>query len=327
MKSLKEIGEDQLLQLIADYFAKNYPEGLTGIGDDCAVIPISEKKFQLITTDCLIENTHFILDKISPEDLGYKSIAVNLSDIAAMGGTPKYALLSIALKNTLDEKWLNEFIQGIKSALKQYNVLLLGGDTVASEKEISINVTLIGEADSDKIKYRDTAQTDDIICVTGNLGDSYAGFQCLLQSINNPELINAHHHPSAHIEQGKFLSQFKEVHAMMDLSDGLQQDLEKLCKASNCGAEVHLEKLPTSQALKEFAKETAEEIAAVGGEDYCLLLTIAKEAYPNIVKQYSNTFNKTLYPIGNTTIEKNSIQFFKDNKIQTLTVKPFVHFT
>lgn len=269
--------EKNIIEKFKDF--QQFPDRrlLKSIGDDAAVLKISEKKALVISADSLIENTHFLRDQITPEMLAKKALQVNLSDMAAMSAAPKYLILNLALTKDLIGNWLNKFTKSLKQVLKIYQINLIGGDTNCSEKQLLIDMTIIGEADISQIKYRNQAKRGDLICVSGHLGDANAGFYCLQKNIKNLNLIRAHLKPHAQVELGLKLGKLKAVHAMLDVSDGLLQDLENLSQASNCGYEIHLEKLPISNALKNFCKKeglSPIDFALAGGEDYQLLFTV-----------------------------------------------------
>lgn len=327
-----KISESSLIAKLQLQFQHKLPTGVIGIGDDCAVIKQNGNKSLLITTDLLIEGTHFLCDKISAKDLGYKSIAVNLSDIAAMGGMPKYVFLSVALPCGLSGDWLENFIDGINLILDEYQVLLLGGDTSKSNKDIFINVMAVGEAETKKIKYRSGAQPGNIICVTDNLGDSKAGLECILQNNCDNEtakiLLNQHYRPRPRINEGLFLGGFSEVHAMLDVSDGINMDLKRLQDASKCGIKIDLEKLPISKNLLQFAKKfnfNPLELAAIGGEDYCLLAAIEENSFDKIAQLFQQKFKRELRAIGKITKEK-EFKYFLHAGPYKLSLKSFTHF-
>lgn len=320
---IKEWGEEGFIQHLAKLFPSAHQT--VGIGDDCAVIPKDDKIAYLVTTDALVEGIHYFREQIPPSELGYKSIAVNVSDIAAMGGTPQYAFLSIALSKEIDKNWLLEFVQGIKEACLSWGIHLLGGDTVGSKRDLFINITLIGTASHSNIKYRHRALSGDIIFVTGNLGDSGGGLRCLQTGVNHPELIKAHFHPIPHVNEGLWLASKQEVHAMMDLSDGLNCDLTRIIKASGCGAIVELSKLPLSPALKQFCQDS-ERLALTGGEDYCLLATVAAEAADEIKKEFKEKFGRELHQIGKIISGPESIQYLRNGEPCTLILSNFDHF-
>jgi thiamine-monophosphate kinase len=313
--------EWNLIDRISQIFsADSLPPSTLGIGDDAALIPWTEERSQVITTDLLLENTHFLRKSIPARDLGYKSLAVNLSDIAAMGGSPTAVFLSLGLPQDLSLDWFNEFMEGFRELSQKFQVRLLGGDTTRSSLGIAINVTALGQIENAHIKLRSDAQSGDLICVTGFLGDSAAGLQCVLNSeIQDPErehLIQRHHRPEPQVREAQWLSRQVGVHAMMDLSDGLASDLPHILEKSASGAEVDLEKLPISQSLKKISQRlnwSPAELAASGGEDYGLLTTIDPNHFSRISTEYEKLFSSPLSAIGrigkNETEKENALVY------------------
>lgn len=323
----KEWGEDQFIEYISERFQGK--ESITGIGDDCAVIPSEKGKAWLVTTDALVERVHFLKDQIAAKDLGYKTVAVNVSDIAAMGGEPKYAFLSIALPKTTDCSWVRLVIDGVKEACDKWGIHLLGGDTVGSKRDVFINLTLIGSADQTRIKYRDRAQSGDVICVTGYLGDSGAGLKALRTEKMNRDDLCSHYRPEPSPAQGMWLAAHEEVHAMMDISDGLDCDLRRLIKKSGKGAVIETTLIPFSSFLSNACKEQgwdALELALVGGEDYCLLLTVASEAFEDIQMAFQHKFNRTLFPIGQINDLADQLIYHKRGEGIQINYETYNHF-
>jgi thiamine-monophosphate kinase len=327
------MGEFGFINRIAPPFLKDLPDDIQGIGDDCAVIPLNGKESLLVTTDMLIENIHFIRDKISPGDLGYKSLAVNLSDIAAMGGVPESAYLSLGIPGDIDIEWLDDFYGGLNYLSKQEHVHLLGGDTTKSPAHLVINITVIGKADSQLIKYRSSAKQGDIICATGFIGDSGGGLKCVLEDkpLNDEVmyLIRQHNKPRAHIAEGVWLSNYPGVHAMMDISDGIDSDLRRILEKSQCGAEIDIDRLPISQQLRNVSARfqwDADEIALTGGEDYCLLVTIDPEKYKIISDKFNEEFKRTLPALGLITKEETKLKYFRNGKPAIFQGHGFDHF-
>lgn len=332
---LSELGEFGLINRIAPLFLKNIDGKIKGIGDDCSVIPISEKESLLITTDMLIEDIHFLCNKISPEELGYKSLAVNLSDIAAMGGTPHSAFLSIGIPKNTEIAWLDEFFNGIKSLADETNTLLLGGDTTKSIDRLVINIVVVGKAESSKVKYRSTAKSGDVICVTENIGDSGGGLKLILEDRDDQDdsdvtgLIKAHHKPRPHIEEGKWLSAKESVNAMIDVSDGIDSDLKRILEQSHVGAKINLEDIPVSGVLKRICdihNWNPYEIAAASGEDYCLLFTIEKDKHDETAELFKNEFKRPLYNIGEITGRENELNYFHKGSPVKFSKHGFDHF-
>ena len=257
------------------------PEGVLGIGDDCAILPQKDGIDTLVSTDMLVEGSHFLLSGISSYDLGWKSAAVNISDLAAMGARPVASFLSLALSPEVDAEWMDEFIRGYRDISDKYSCALLGGDTTASRKLVCINVAVMGEVPSGKAKLRSTACEGDLICVSGFLGDSAAGLRLILESEDGPAcLLEKHRRPEPRVAEGMELCSDPGVHAMMDISDGVASDLRHILKASSVGAEVDCGAIPMSTQMQKTCASLGldpVEKALCGGEDYELLFTIGEQ--------------------------------------------------
>lgn len=323
--------EEEFIQSLAKQFPST--SSVVGIGDDCAVIPGEQGMAWLITTDALVEGVHFLKEEISAKDLGYKTIAVNVSDIAAMGGQPNYAFLSIALPKETDGTWMWDLIQGLKEACEKWNILLLGGDTVGSKRDLFLNLTLVGSAMKERIKYRHQAEEGDLICVSGYLGDSRGGLKSLQEKIAKTEdvehLLHAHFHPEPNPTQGVWLAAQKGVHAMMDISDGLDCDLTRLLKSSQKGAVIETSTLPLSAPLERAALEygwDTLELALAGGEDYCLLFTVSADDFESIQHSFQNAFGSPLFTIGHITNQLGKLTYHKHGEVIQMPYKSFDHF-
>lgn len=300
---INEIGEFGLIGRIAGNFRELIPAGWEGIGDDCAVIPWGTDQSMVVTTDLLVEDIHFLRDRITPYELGYKSLAVNLSDVAAMGAKPVATFLSIGLPaDRVEVEWCDAFFEGYRSL----GVPLLGGDTTSSPKGIIINITVLGMAENRHIKRRNAAKAGDIIAVTGPLGDSAGGLQTILDNLplttDNEELIRIHYTPRPHLAEGEWLGQQAGVHAMMDVSDGVASDLQHILRASHLSAVIDTSlAIPISPLLQRVATENGWDmlkLALTGGEDYVLLLTVDPEQLTDIQAEFRTTFGHELYAIG-----------------------------
>ena len=316
---LKDIGEFGLISRFSKKFLDLIPNGFVGIGDDCAVIPSQKDKNFLVSTDMLVENVHFIKSEISAFELGHKSLAVNLSDLAASGAEPCGSFLSISLPQNIDIQWVDDFFDGYASLSKKYNCPLLGGDTTKTLNAIAINVTVVGRASVEKIKLRNKAKDGDIVCVTGYLGDSAGGLEILLDGLEKTplakELIKRHHNPQPRVEQGIFLASRREVNAMMDISDGINSDLKHILSLSGKSADLHLEKLPVSELLKEYYKGDLQKIynlACGGGEDYELLLTVDFRYFTDLSVQFEKKFGNPLYAIGKINGDGGQLRWFEN---------------
>lgn len=258
-----------------------------GIGDDAAWVR-TESGSCLLTADLLIEGVHFDLRWTTLYALGYKTLAVNMSDIAAMGGTPTYLLLSVGIPVTFDSDDVEEFYRGIRTLAVRSGVALVGGDTSVA-KSFFISACLLGDAPHRPVT-RSGAQIGDDIYVTGTLGDSALGLKLLKRkspALKQPAakfLLSRHHFPTARIEAGATLASEKLARAMIDVSDGLIQDLKHICKASRIGAIVAEEKLPLSAAYRSLAGDDGTGPALTGGEDYELLFCARRRDRSRIEK-------------------------------------------
>lgn len=298
--------------------------------DDTAVLEYDGIHKLLVTTDQLIEHVHFRRNWTGPEDLGYKCAAVNYSDIAAMGGRPFGLFLSVGLPSDLPVKWLESFSEGLKTACREEQVSLLGGDTTRSDGSIVICITLLGKAASKVVKTRQRTQTGDALCVTGNLGNSLGGLLLLrdgisLDEASASELLQAHRRPRGQLPEGEWLARHPEVHAMIDLSDGLMSDLSHLER----GFEVELDRLPVSRSLNRLAAaigKDARRLAAAGGEDYVLLCTIQPSAYESIASAWDKLFGHPLHRIGTATGRNEEIKFLEEGSEVEVEKPEFSHF-
>ena len=239
-----------------------------------------------------MEGVHFDLTYVPLKHLGYKSAVVNFSDIYAMNGTPRQITVSLALSKRFSVEDMEELYSGIRLACQQYHVDIIGGDTSSSLTGLAISITCIGDADKDKVVYRNGAKDTDLICVSGDLGAAYMGLQLLerekrvLHDVENPEpqfagheyLLEKYLKPRARRDVITALAEEKlRPTAMIDLSDGLASDLMQLCKASDCGARIYLERIPIARQTHQLAEEmhTDPVVAALnGGQDHELLFTV-----------------------------------------------------
>ena len=290
--TLNETGEAGIIQRIQHQGVSGPASHVKkGIGDDCAVLETEGASALLVTTDTLIEGIHFTDQTLSPEALGWKALAVNVSDIAAMGGTPKTAFLSLGLKGETKVQFLDAFLAGFKALSEKTGVVLAGGDTVESPSCAVVTVTLLGECSKERVVYRSGTEVGDHIWVTGRLGDA-AGGLFLLKEKGGPtppeyaSLILAHQKPMPPFELGKALGEAGLAHAMIDLSDGVAKDLGHICEQSGVGALLQGSSVPMSDPLKKLADQVPHPAlgwALQGGEDYELLFTASPAEEPRIL--------------------------------------------
>ena len=316
--------------IISKYFTKigQASDGLVmGIGDDAAIISPSSEQQLLISIDTLNLGVHFS-ERSTATDIGYKSLAVNLSDIAAMGGEPKWFTLSLSLPS-VDHEWLKNFCLGLSQLADQYQLKLVGGDT--TKGPLSITIQIAGEAPADMVLKREGAIVGDNIYVTGTLGDAAAGL-ILCQSPDGDlsyqtDLIDRLNKPTPRIEVGMALRNIAT--ACIDISDGLAGDLGHILKSNGVGAELYKETIPYSAALLTFVKNnkhnTELDLALHGGDDYELCFTAPQDQH-TLIENISSDTNCKITRIGKI-IAKNGLYIVADAHTTKINQIGFDHFT
>lgn len=301
---------------------------IAGIGDDAAVFRPSQGKVQLLTTDMMVEGIHFDLTFTSLKHLGWKAVVSNISDIAAMGGVPRYATIALALPQKISVEMVEEFYDGAAFACKKYACLIVGGDTCASAGNVSVMVALVGEADEKKVIYRRGARVGDLLCVTGHLGASHAGLKILLRekgkflSHTDPEdfkpnlepyklALEKYLMPKPRLDIAKILVENAKVHALIDISDGLASEVHRLCEGSDVGAEVWEHNLPIEFQTQEIAsefKQSPTDYALYGGEEYELLFTMSDEEFSKLEQLTSD-----VSIVGRIAGKNKGIEYVREN--------------
>jgi len=297
---ISTFGEFGLIKHLTEKFKIENPSTLKGVGDDAAVLNYENKKV-LVTTDLLLEGIHFDLVYVPIMHLGYKAAVVNFSDIYAMNGEPKQITVSIGVSKRFSVEDLEQLYAGIQLACDKYGVDLIGGDTSASLTGLAISITCIGEADEDKIVYRNGAKETDLICVTGDLGSAYMGLQLLEREkvvfAANDEaqpdfeerdyILQRQLKPEARKDIIKLLRDNSIVPtSMMDISDGLSSELMHICSQSKVGCRIYEDKIPINYQAVVMAEELNMSIVTAalnGGEDYELLFTASLADYDKLV--------------------------------------------
>ena len=297
---INELGEFGLIDHITGGFNLQNENSVKGVGDDAAVIDAGEDSI-VLTTDMLVENIHFDLMYAPLKHVGYKSVVVNLSDIYAMNAIPQQITVSIAFSNRFSVEAITELYKGIKRACEVYHVDLVGGDTTSSIKGLYISVTAVGRAPKTKVVYRNTAQVNDAICVTGNLGAAYLGLQLLEREkevyLANPdmqptfdqqtELIQKVLLPEARKDIIEQLAKIEVTPtSMMDISDGLSSELFHISKQSNVGVMLYEENLPITEQTYNQAVDFEIDplnVALSGGDEYELIFTVHQDDLEKVV--------------------------------------------
>jgi len=299
--SIESLGEFGLINHLTKNVKIKNESSIFGIGDDAAVIDIGDK-YQLISTDLLIEGVHFNLAYAPLKHLGYKSVAVNVSDICAMNGTAKQITIGLAISNRFTVEALEELYEGVKLACEHYEIDLVGGDTTSSTSGLLISVTILGEVEKNKITYRSGANINDLVVCTGDLGAAYLGLQLLNRENemfkDNPKMqpdlsgndyvLRRQLKPEAGTKYINILNDLDILPtSMIDISDGLASEALHISKSSNVGITIHEEKIPIDYTAMNLANDfniNPITCALSGGEDYELLFTISQEHYDKLKK-------------------------------------------
>ena len=325
---LQELGEFKLIDRIREQVVNG--DGVhRGIGDDAAVLSLPDGHHLLTSTDLLIEKVHFRHDWTDCEALGHKAVAVNLSDIAAMGGTPRYLYLGLACPGDAEMNDINAFLKGALAEAERHNVVLVGGDTCRSPGPWMISVTIEGSTSAHQAIGRDGAQPGDLIMVSGTLGDSALALH-LLRAGQAPEtaLATRHHQPTAQVVLGRQLGERQLAKAMIDISDGLAGDLEHILQASQVDGFIEKDELPLSDAFRRHTntEPALRELALFGGEDYELLFTVAPEKAADVVA-LSAELSLTITVIGAIQAGSGALSLQdQTGKVRPILVRGYDHF-
>jgi thiamine-monophosphate kinase len=342
---LSDLGEFGLIHRIQKLSSRTAPGVVVGIGDDAAALKVSSSALLLATTDMLIEGVHFDLSYTDFYSLGWKSASVNLSDIAAMGGLPRFCLTSLGIPSRITVERISEFYRGFNALLRMHKTVLAGGDTCSSRNDFIINVAVLGHVEKKKVVTRAGARPGDKIFVTGTLGDAAAGLELLRagarseesgarsrrgkSEIRNPKsaitkLIQKHLRPVPRVGWGRTIALSGCANAMIDVSDGLSSDLSHICGQSGVGAVVPADKIPFSrELLKSTAhlKKNPLHYALSGGEDYELLFTVPPERVKRL-----RSLNIDITEIGETTRTRKLFIIEDKNRKKGLKPSGFNHF-
>lgn len=330
ISSIGEFGLIDRIRKIVDIHvddASLHDNLLMGIADDTAVFRPTPGKVQLFTTDAFVEGIHFDLGFTSFKHLGWKTIVANVSDIAAMGGIPRYATITLSIPKKISVEMIEEFYQSAAFACKKYSCLIIGGDTTTSMANMIISVALTGEADEQYVRYRKDAKPGEYICVTGHLGASVAGLKILKREKERfakstasddfkpnlepyVEAVERHLMPKPRLDLSRILSKQVKIGAMIDVSDGLASEVHHICKNSNVGAAIYEHNIPLQHITQLIASEFSEsptDYVLYGGEEYELLFTISEGEYEKLEQLTSDV---TI--IGRVLEKENGIELIRE---------------
>ena len=300
MLTVKELGEFGLIRRLMPILAENGPSVVKGIGDDCAVVRVGER-ILLVSSDLSIEHVHFRRTTLSPVDIGYKAAASSLSDIAAMGGIPLFCQVSFACPGATPVEVVESVFEGIQDAVSSAGATVVGGDTSSSPEGMIIDMTVFGEPVGERYLMRRGAHAGDLLAVTGPLGWSAAGFGALERGEDAPDLIRAHARPQPRFLEGQWLCGQSAIHAMIDISDGLAQDVGHMAKASGLGVHLLGQQAPITPLLAAFSAAhgmDALQLALSGGEDYELAFALDPVFEKDISAKFRQLFHRNLWIVG-----------------------------
>jgi thiamine-monophosphate kinase len=331
-----DLSEDQLIEAISRLLSGGEPGVVVGIGDDAAVVEPGSGSL-VLTTDLLAEGVHFERGSISARDLGAKAVTVNVSDVAAMAASPRYALAALAAPAEVEAAWVMELYGGMRDACAEYGLALVGGDTNRADLLV-LSVAVVGEVAPGRALLRSSARAGDRIVVTGELGAAAGGLalsraepdvtSVALSAPWGRALVEALERPVARVGEAQVLARSGAT-AMMDLSDGLAKDLSRMCEASGVGARVEVDRVPISAALADGASALgvdAPSLALSGGEDYELLATLPAASFGDAAARLREDFGVRLTDVGEITAERGLVSLDAEGRTSELPASGWDHF-
>lgn len=313
---------------------KHYQPSLkVGIGDDAAVYSVDQAFEQVVAVDTMVEGIHFKKETMPIKSIGYKALAINLSDLAAMGAIPLYYLVSIAVpKHGWTEEERTELYRGMNDLADHWKVDLIGGDTVSTEDSLVITVTVIGQVEKNRHLLRSNAKKGDILFVTGEIGLSAYGLEKLLQqglaAADDPTLtpfLKAHQEPEPQLKSGRLLAQCGERVSLNDISDGIAHEVKEIAEASNVNIVIDWDKLSICNVFQDYSLEKQEDWMLYGGEDFQLVGTVPEGKWKELLEQFRES-NLPLYQIGEVEDGKGVVYLQRQGKRSLIVKTGYQHF-
>jgi len=334
-RPIRELGENHVVSRFRALASGTLgPHVIVGPGDDAAVISSPDKRLLLFACDMMVEGIHFRREWAEPRQIGWKAMVQNLSDIAAMGGEPAAAVASIATPGCVPEEVVSAIAEGLAAAASRYGAALVGGDFVGSPGPLVVDVAITGWVERERMLLRRGASPGDALLVTGYLGAAAAGLAARQQALAEAEssllaeAIRAHHEPRPRLSEAHAIAGARRATSMMDLSDGLADDLPRLCQQSGVGARVRAQAVPIHRACSFVADRLGvndRQLAITGGEDFELLLTCPREAVDELASALSEASEAPLTVIGEIIAEEEVLLMDADGSERSLG-KGFDHF-
>ncbi|MDN4594573.1 thiamine-phosphate kinase [Polycladomyces subterraneus] len=325
--------EFALIRLLTQYRPSSPPSVEVDVGDDAAVVHPLNRSL-VITSDTMIETVHFLPETMQPADIGWKLAAANISDIAAMGGLPRYGVVSLAVPRHWETNALVDLYRGMYDLADRFGLVIVGGDTVKAPHDLTVTLTVIGEVEGGQALKRSAAREGDVVFLTGTVGDSSAGLHVLLNGNDGTkkrfaDLIRAHRRPIPQVAAGRLLSSLGAGAAANDISDGLAQECWEIAEASGVRIVLEKDKIPLSDALIDYASQTGYdpyEWALYGGEDFQLVGCVPEAVFARL-EQTAHNEGVNLYRIGWTERGKPAVEWKTDQGRTVLERRGYNHFT
>ena len=328
---INSIGEFGVIERIKRWVTPGDSSVLIGIGDDAAVIEDQPGLYRLITTDAFVEGIHFKREFATPWQIGWKTMAANLSDIAAMGGNPRWAVVCLAFPGTMSVGEVEELYRGMDAVCSEFGCSIVGGDTSLSPDRMLISIAVIGEVEKERLALRRSAKIGDAICVTGDLGGARAGLEVLKEKGQTDEkVVKRHLEPTPRVKEARTMGEVAQIHAMIDISDGLSSEVHHICRESGVGARLFAVQVPIFPDAKQVASRQVRstlDYALNGGEDFELLFTLSPMDVERLRAHLLSNTGTRVTIIGEIVeSEKGVVIVGEDGRERELTSLGYQHF-
>lgn len=328
---VRSIGEFGLIERIKKWVTPDDSSVVVGIGDDAAVVEDRPDLYRLITTDAFVEGVHFRREFATPWQIGWKAMAANLSDIAAIGGEPRWAVVSVAFSETISVEEVEELYRGMNAVCSPFGCSIVGGDTSFSPDRMLISIAVIGEVEKERLTLRKGAKIGDAICVTGELGGSEAGLQVLKEKgPTDEDVVRRHLEPRPRLREARTMGEVGRIHAMIDISDGLSSEIHHICRESRVGARLFAAKIPICPGAREIARKVGRspmDYALGGGEDFELLFTLCPGEVERVRSHLLNNIRTPVAVIGEIVeLRKGVVLVGEDGREREMPQSGYQHF-
>jgi len=331
--NLRDLGEFGLIARLRARWPAPPEQVVVGPGDDAAVLRPDPGRLLLYTVDAMVEDIHFRRRWMSPRDLGWKAMAQNISDIAAMGGQPTHALVCLSLPGDIETSFVDAIYDGLEAGAAEYGAGIIGGDIVGSTAAIAISVSLLGEVEESLLMRRSGARAGDVLMVTGALGDSAAGLHLLekgeVRLAEEEEAVARHLRPRPRLDEARLLSRSGHVTAAIDLSDGLAGDVTRMAEESDVGVRIYAERVPIGEACASVAQRLhldPLDLALRGGEDYELLVAARADAASRLADFLRHEVRVPLTAVGEVVDGDRGLTLVRADRSETPLSAGFDHF-